>query len=67
MHKKIVPNRYLSPSALRDIGLLDEVTIFVNRVGWSDFITMQSPTYVRATFEFLSTYAFYEQSTMLPF
>lgn len=34
MNRKIVPNKYVSATSLSEIGLLDEVMLHVNRMGW---------------------------------
>ena len=67
MNKKIVPNKYASASSLSEIGLLDKVMINVNRMGWGDFVMMQSPTYTKPTCEFLSIFSYDEQTLMLKF
>ena len=33
--KKIVPNKYVSVTSLTEIGLLDEVNLYINRMGWN--------------------------------
>ena len=60
MSRKIFHNRYMSASSLKEIEMLDEVTIYVNRIGCSDFMMMQSPTYIRPTYEFLSSFSYDE-------
>ena len=55
MNIKIVPNRYTSATSLSKIGLLDKVIMHINRMGWGNFVMMQSPTY-----EFLSTFIYDE-------
>ena len=38
MTRKIVPNKYMSTYSLQSAGLLDEVNMYVNRMGWGDFV-----------------------------
>ena len=38
MTRKIVPNKYMNTYSLQDAGLLDEVNIYINRMGWGDFM-----------------------------
>ena len=33
MNKKIVPNRYLSATSLIEVGLLEEINLYVHRMG----------------------------------
>ena len=40
MTRKIVPNKYMSTYSLQDASLLDEVNMYVNRMGWDDFVLM---------------------------
>ena len=67
MSRQIVPNRYMSVSPLRSVGLLDEVNTYVSRLGWEAFVRMQHPTYARPTCEFLSSLHFDEHTLMLEF
>ena len=67
MNRKIIPNRYASSTSLSEIGLLDEVMLYVNRIGWGNFIMMQSPSYVEPTYEFISSFSFNEHTLMLNF
>ena len=67
MTKKIVPNKYMSTYSLQDAGFLNEVNMYINRMGWGDFMLMQSPSYVRPTCEFLSSFNFDEYALLLKF
>ena len=67
MNRKIVPNKYISTYSLQSVGLLDEVNMYINRMGWGDFVLMQSPSYVRPTCEFLSSFNFDEHALLLKF
>ena len=67
MNRKIVPNKYISTYSLQSTGLLDEVNMYINRIGWGDFVLMQSPSYVRPTCEFLSSFNFDEHALLLKF
>ena len=59
--------KYLSASALRRAGLLDEVNMYVSRMGCQDFMMMKHPTYVVPTCEFLSSFEFDENDGILNF
>ena len=67
MNRKIMPNKYISTYSLQSVGLLDEVNMYINRMGWGDFVLMQSPSYVRPTCEFLSSFNFDEHALLLKF
>ena len=67
LSRKIVSNKYVSTSSLRAIGLLDEVQMYLFRMGWEAFILLQYLTYVKPTCEFLSSFYFDEQSLMMTF
>ena len=67
MNRKIVPNKYISTYSLQSTGLLDEVNMYINRMGLGDFVLMQSPFYVRPTCEFLSSFNFDEHALLLKF
>ena len=40
VHIKIIPNRYMSASTLKEVEVIDEVIMYVNRMGWNDFVMM---------------------------
>ena len=67
MARKFVPMKYLSASALQRLGLLNEVNIYVARLGWEAFIMMKHPTYIMPACEFLSSFEFDENDGMLNF
>ena len=67
MTRKVVPNKYINTYSLQDASLLDEVNMYINRMGWGDFVLMQSPTYARPTCEFLSSFRFDEHALLLKF
>ena len=33
LSRKFVPNKYMSPNALREVGLFDEVNMYIARIG----------------------------------
>ena len=45
MSRQFAPMKYLSPSSLQRVGLLDKVNMYVARMGWEAFIMMRHPTY----------------------
>ena len=40
MGRRIVPNRYVSVTSLTEIGLLYEVNLYINRMGWNEFVML---------------------------
>ena len=67
MGRKIVSNRYLHATSLIEIGLLEDINMYVHRMGWNEFILMQNPSYAIPTCEFLSSFEFNDRSLMLNF
>ena len=67
LSRKFVPNRYMSANALREVGLLEEVNMYIARIGWEACVLLQYPTYIRLTCEFLSSFHFDEHSLILTF
>ena len=67
MARKFVPIKYLSASTLQRSRLLDEVNMYVARMGWEAFIMMKHPTYIVPTCEFLSSLHFDENEAILSF
>ena len=59
--------KYLSASALQRSGLLDEVNMYVARMGWEAFIIMKHPIYIVPTCEFLSSFKYDEYNGILNF
>ena len=59
--------KYLSTSSLQRTTLLNEVNMYVARMGWKAFILMWNPTYIVPTYEFLSSFEFDEDDDMLNF
>ena len=41
--------------------------MYINRMGWDNFMLIQSPSYVRPTCEFLSSFNFDEHALLLKF
>ena len=41
--------------------------MYLSRMGWEAFVLLQYPTYVRPTYEFLSSFHFDEQSLLITF
>ena len=67
MSRQFAPMKYLSPSLLQRVGLLDEVNMYIARMGWEAFILMRHPQYVVPTCEFLSSFEFDVDDAMLNF
>ena len=67
MSRQFAPMKYLSPSSLQRAGLLNEVNMYVSRMGWEAFVMMKHPTYVVPTCEFLSSFEFNVDEGMLNF
>ena len=67
LSRKFVPNRYMSAHALREVGLFEEVNMYITRMGWEACVLLQYPTYVRLTCEFLSSFHFDEQALLITF
>ena len=40
LSRKIMPNKHISASSLREIGLLDEVNMYLSRLGWEAFVLL---------------------------
>ena len=59
--------KYLSASTLQKAGLLDEVNMYIARLGWEAFIMMKHPTYIVPTCEFLSSFEYDEHDGILNF
>ena len=59
--------KYMSVSSLYSVGLLDNVNMYVSRLGWEAFVMMQHPTFVIPICEFLSFFQFDESEAMLSF
>ncbi|KAI5400174.1 hypothetical protein KIW84_065195 [Lathyrus oleraceus] len=56
--RDILATRYPDNVALRDLGLSDSVHWMLNNLGMSQFLTLTSPTYIRLTYEFLSSFGY---------
>ena len=41
MSRQFAPMKYLSPSSLQRAGLLNEVNMYVSRMGWEAFVLMK--------------------------
>ena len=67
MARSFATMMYMSPSSLDKVGLLNEVNMYIARMGWEAFVMMQYPTYVVPTCEFLSSNEFDEHEAMLNF
>lgn len=52
----VTPTRYADDSALRELGLFSSVRWMLGNLGMIDICAMDSPTYVRLTYEFLSSF-----------
>ena len=62
-----MPNKYIHASSLQEVELLDEVNMYLTRIGYEAFVIMQYPTYVRPTYEFLSFFPFWWASPIAHF
>ncbi|KAL2899947.1 Very-long-chain 3-oxoacyl-CoA reductase [Bienertia sinuspersici] len=51
----IVATRFCNPNALQSLHIEDDVNWLMNSIGWGNFIKKKTPTYKRATLEFLSS------------
>ncbi|KAI5428537.1 hypothetical protein KIW84_033501 [Lathyrus oleraceus] len=56
--RDVLATRYPDNAALRDLGLSDNVHWMLNNLGMSHFLTLTSPTYIRLTYEFLSSFRY---------
>ncbi|KAI5425223.1 hypothetical protein KIW84_031141 [Lathyrus oleraceus] len=56
-----MPTRYAHETALRDLGLYNSVRWMLGNLRMSDFCAMTSPTYVRITYKFLSSFYYSTQ------
>ncbi len=53
--KKILATKYIDEHSLREIGLYDSVSEYLENIGWSGFAKIQEPASKKLTFEFLSS------------
>ena len=67
MSRSFAPMKYISASSLQRAGLLNEVNMYISRMGWEAFVMKQYPTYVVPTYEFLSSFEFDENEALLNF
>ena len=67
MARQFAPMKYLSTSSLQRTGLLNEVNMYVYRMGWETFVGMKHPTYIVPTCEFLSSFEFDVDEALLNF
>ena len=51
MARSFATMKYMSPSSLNKVGLLNEINMYIARMGWEAFVMMQYPTYVVPTCE----------------
>ena len=57
----------MSKSALREVGLFEEVNIYIERMGQEAWVLLQHPAYVQPTCEFLSSFDFDEHTSLMTF
>ena len=57
----------MSAHALREVGLFEELNMYIARMGWEGCVLVQYPTYVQLTCEFLSSFHFDENSLLMTF
>lgn len=55
-NRDVLATQYPNNAALRDLGLSDSVHWILNNLGMSHFLTLTSPTSIRLTYEFLSSF-----------
>ena len=67
MSISFAPMKHISASSLQRAGLLNEVNMYILRMGWEAFVMKQYPTYVVPTCEFLSSFEFDENEALLNF
>ena len=67
LRRKILPNRYPHKEALILVGLYDEVSTLLNKIGWENYMNRAYPTYLKPTCEFLSSYALDEKAKSFTF
>ena len=67
MRRKIIPNRYPHQGALTLIGLFDEVSTLLKKLGWENYMTRAYPTYLKPTCEFLSSFKLDEKAKSFTF
>lgn len=56
--RDILATRYPDDASLRALGLFDSVRWMLNNLGMSHFFSLTSPTYIRLTYEFLSSFCY---------
>ena len=47
--------KYFHANTLRQLGLLDDMLVLFGRLGWTEYVNMQYPSYDRLMVEFLSS------------
>ena len=67
MSRSFTTIKYMSIHSLESVGLLNEVNMYISRLGWEAFVVTQHPTYIVPTCEFLSSYEFDEHQALLNF
>lgn len=55
---EVSPTRYTDESILHNLGLIGSVNWMPGNLGMSHFCTLTSPTYVRLTYKFLSSFSY---------
>lgn len=56
--RNVLATRYLDNATLRDLGLFDNVNSMLSNLGIPYFHSLTSPTYIRLTYEFLSSFRY---------
>lgn len=54
--RDVLAMRYPDDVALRALGLFNSVRWMLNNLGMSHFFSLTGPTYIRLTYEFLSSF-----------
>ena len=67
MSRSFATMKYMSIHSHESVGLLNDVNMYISRMGWEAFVMMQYPTYIVPTYEFLSSYEFDEHQAILNF
>lgn len=50
--RKIIRTTYTDDIVLTTLGIKDDVDYMIDRVGWTVFMSMRNPIYIRVTLEF---------------
>ena len=51
----ILPARYIDESSLNTLGMLEDMTAMMRKIGWTTFTSLKNLAYERITLEFLNS------------